>query len=80
VPSNAAGAFLKGIAGLWYVWLIILTVTLAKLILYLLNEGKLAKSGIKEIDAMEGRTFERYLRVLFGKAGYKVTLTKYQGD
>lgn len=41
---------------------------------------KLAKSGIKEIDKMDGIQFERYLSTLFKKLGYKVQVTRASGD
>jgi restriction system protein len=40
----------------------------------------LAKSGIADIDKMDGKTFEKYLKVFFEKLGYKVERTKYIGD
>lgn len=44
------------------------------------RENKLAKSGIKDIDKMDGFQFEEYLKVLFKKLGYKSTVTKKSGD
>lgn len=41
---------------------------------------KLARSGIREIDRMDGKTFEKYLEILFWKQGYKVERTVYIGD
>jgi restriction system protein len=43
-------------------------------------DRKLKKSGILQIDAMTGREFEEYLRVLFFERGYRVRLTKKTGD
>jgi restriction system protein len=40
----------------------------------------LKKSGIQEIDKMDGRTFENYLGMLFKSLGYKVNVTQYSGD
>ena len=40
----------------------------------------MAKSGIADIDKMDGKTFEKYLKVFFEKLGYKVERTKYIGD
>lgn len=45
-----------------------------------IEKQKLARLGIDDIDKLSGRDFEKYLAVLFGKQGYKVTLTKYIGD
>lgn len=41
---------------------------------------RLARSGIHEIDRMAGRTFERYLAVVFRQKGYKVELTRASKD
>lgn len=37
--------------------------------------NKLAKSGIKEIDKMDGLQFEFYLKALFKELGYRTTVT-----
>lgn len=44
------------------------------------RKQRLAASGIADIDAMDGKAFEEYLEVLFGKLGYKVERTRYVGD
>lgn len=36
--------------------------------------------GIRDIDNVDGRTFERYLEALFEKPGYKVERTRYVRD
>lgn len=41
---------------------------------------KVAKSGIREIDSMDGFQFEEYLKVLFYYLGYKTNVTKKAGD
>ncbi|GAE04304.1 restriction endonuclease [Paenibacillus sp. JCM 10914] len=41
---------------------------------------RLKRSGIAEIDKMEGIQFERYLNHLFQTHGYKTQLTKAAGD
>lgn len=40
----------------------------------------LKRSGISEIDKMDGRQFEHYLGLLFKSQGYKVEVTKSTGD
>ena len=45
-----------------------------------LHNRRLAKSGIAEIDKMNGKAFEDYLTWLFQKMGYKVSPTPYAGD
>lgn len=41
---------------------------------------RLKRSGIAEIDKMEGRQFEKYLGHLLEAHGYKVTVTQAAGD
>ena len=77
---NPAKAFLSGIAQIWYVWLILGLVVIGKLVFYFLEQRKLRWSGIADIDKMDGKTFEKYLKVFFEKLGYKVERTKYIGD
>lgn len=43
-------------------------------------EKKLSNSNFEEIDQMEGRDFERYLRYLFRDLGYQTTRTPVTGD
>ncbi len=40
----------------------------------------LKRSGITEIDKMDGRQFEHYLGLLFKTQGYKTTVTRAAGD
>ncbi|QSO52336.1 restriction endonuclease [Alicyclobacillus curvatus] len=42
--------------------------------------SRLKRSGIGDIDKMEGVKFEQYLGVLFSALGYKVRVTKASGD
>lgn len=46
----------------------------------MLYEDKLKKSGIREIDKMDGRQFEHYLGHLFRGYGYSVEVTRASGD
>ncbi|MCM3339581.1 restriction endonuclease [Paenibacillus sp. MER TA 81-3] len=41
---------------------------------------RLKKSGIAEIDQMDGRQFEHYLGLLFKSQGYSVKVTRAAGD
>ena len=77
---NPAQALLNGMAQMWYVWLILGLVLIGRLVFYLLEQQKLARSGIADIDKMDRKTFEKYLKVFFEKLGYKVERTKYIGD
>nr|WP_237049352.1 restriction endonuclease [Lentibacillus amyloliquefaciens] len=38
------------------------------------------KSGIKDIDRMQGYQFETYLQVLFKEMGYRPVVTQQSGD
>ena len=50
---NPAKAFLTGLAQMWYVWLILGLVLIGRLVFYLLEQQKLARSGIADIDKMD---------------------------
>ncbi|TKI65301.1 restriction endonuclease [Lysinibacillus mangiferihumi] len=43
-------------------------------------EQNIARSGIRDIDLMDGFQFEAYLKVLFSRSGYHVTVTPKSGD
>jgi len=77
---NFAKALLTGLAQMWYVWLILGLVVIGKLVFYFLEQQKLARSGIADIDKMDGKTFEKYLKVFFERLGYKVERTRSIGD
>ncbi|WP_243763930.1 restriction endonuclease [Bacillus sp. XF8] len=44
------------------------------------REQEICQSNIDEIDCMEGKEFEQYLRVLFQSLDYHVEVTKESGD
>ncbi|WP_041749706.1 restriction endonuclease [Brevibacillus brevis] len=44
------------------------------------REEKLRKSGIREIDKMDGLQFEQYLGLLFRSQGFKAEVTRASGD
>ncbi|MBW8351673.1 restriction endonuclease [Bacillus sp. IITD106] len=50
------------------------------LIVNILREQKLRRSGILEVDKMKGRKFEEYLQALLKAKGYFVQLTPASGD
>jgi restriction system protein len=77
---NLAKAFLTGLAQMWYVWLILGLVLIGRILFYFWEKQRLAKSGVGDIDRMDGKTFEKYLKVFFEKLGYKVERTRYIGD
>jgi restriction system protein len=70
--SIAVTGFILGIV---IVILIILAIMKAKM-----ESEKLRKSGIQDIDKMDGIQFEYYLKELFKSQGYIVEVTKSTGD
>lgn len=50
------------------------------MIVNVLREQKIRKSGILEVDKMSGRKFEEYLQALLKAKGYNVQLTPASGD
>jgi restriction system protein len=61
--------------------LIVFGLTIALLIMRRMNhQEKLKRSGITDIDKMDGRQFEHYLGVLFKNQGYSVKVTRASGD
>jgi restriction system protein len=80
-PSDLLlGGILKSLSQFWFVWLIFATVIIGKFVLLVIERKRLAKSGIADIDKMDGKTFEKYLEVMFERLGYKVERTRYVGD
>ena len=65
---------------LWPLGVILVAVGAVKLVVWVWRERRLVRSGINDIDRMDGRTFEDYLRTAFVRLGYKVEVTKYRGD
>ncbi len=64
----------------WPVTLLVLVVLLVRLGVYLYKTARLSRSGIADLDKLNGEDFERYLEILFKKLGYQVQRTPYQGD
>lgn len=65
---------------MWPFWLLLGIIVLVKYVRYFLEKQRLSRSGIAEVDKMDGRTFEKYLETLFERLEYKVDRTKYVGD
>lgn len=56
-------------------------VIIAVAVIYRLQkEERLKRSGIQDIDKMDGFQFEHYLKLLFTSYGYNVKMTKASGD
>lgn len=64
----------------WWVTALVAGAGVLRLAVDVRARRRLARSGIDEIDAMDGRTFERFLSTLFTRLGYHVELTQYRGD
>jgi len=65
---------------LWPLIAFLASLALIKFIYRLYEMKRLFRSGINNIDQMDGKTFEKYLESLFMKLGYRVERTKYVGD
>jgi len=72
--------FVKSLLGIWPLWLFLAVIALIKVAYLVWEKNRLSKSGINEIDHMDGITFEKYLEALFEKLGYRVERTQYVGD
>lgn len=80
VELSAFAALMDALLSLWYVWLIAAAIGLARLLLWFNEHRTLSRSGIAEIDLMDGRAFELRLAALFRCLGYRVERTRYRGD
>lgn len=80
---NLVGPAVKGVehglvhdlAVFWWLWVLIGAVAGGKLAWRLHQLRRLARSGIKDIDQMDGHRFEEFLVTLFRRLGYKVELS-----
>jgi restriction system protein len=76
----ALTAALKGALTMWPLLLLVGAVVLGKLVLAIYRQRRLARSGIAEVDRMDGRTFEAFLGTVFRRLGYAVEATRAHGD
>ena len=70
---------------LWWFWLVVGAILLFRLLAFIRHQRRLARSGIRDIDLMDGSTFEQYLATMFKRLGYRVELVgsargDYGGD
>jgi restriction system protein len=81
-PDLGSGlrTFFDLLLAVWPLWVALGVVGLAKLAYEVYRVRRLAKSGIRDIDAMDGQTFEEFLGTLFRRLGYSVENTRYRGD
>lgn len=67
-----------------FLFVLILLVWLTPLIIKWIKQKRhsrlMIRSGIKDIDKMNGYEFEEYLKALFKKLGYRPRVTKKSGD
>jgi restriction system protein len=73
-------AFGGALSHYWWLILIVAAILAARGFVWLAKERRLARSGISEIDQMDGITFERRLAHLFSSRGYRVEQTRAGGD
>jgi restriction system protein len=68
----------------WPVFMILITyvivIVIFDLVLFIQHQIQLSKSGISEIDNMDGHVFEEYLATLFQKLGYKIEIVGHSGS
>jgi len=81
-PSASSGlkTFFDLLLAVWPLWVLLGVIGAAKLAFEVYRLRRLAKSGIKQIDVMDGATFEEFLGTLFRRLGYRVENTRYRGD
>jgi restriction system protein len=65
---------------LWWLWALVATLFVLRAASWLHGQRRLRRSGIGEIDAMTGATFERRLALLFRGLGYSVRTVGKRGD
>ncbi|NWO12694.1 restriction endonuclease [Virgibacillus sp.] len=85
VKANESVVYLIGLFQRYDVYiifcfLILIIVKSIPWIYKIFQQRKMARSGIKDIDRMNGFQFEEYLKVLFKKLGYRPVVTKKSGD
>jgi restriction system protein len=64
----------------WWLWVILITLGVWRIARSAFAMRRLARSGISEIDAMDGLLFEKRMALLFRGLGYSVEQTRARGD
>ena len=64
----------------WWLWALIAFIGAAKLAWRLYEHRRFARSGIADVDRMDGAAFERFLVTFFRRLGYRVEHTGRRGD
>ena len=82
--SSAIESLWTGFAAVWQVYAVIgcmvLSAFLVRLALSSIEDRRLRRAGIADIDKMTGLDFEKYLTIAYRKQGYSVERTRYVGD
>lgn len=68
------------LVALWPLWVALALVQVVPLGPVLLRLLRHRRAGMAQVDRMSGREFEHYLKLLFGRLGYRVELTQLVGD
>jgi restriction system protein len=77
---DAVGRTLDVAVRLWWLGFFVGALLLTSLVLHVVRKRRLARSGIDDIDRVDGLTFEQYLRTAFLRLGYDVEISRYRGD
>ena len=80
VLSGAGKGLFDAFLAEWRLWVAILLFVAAMGAYRLYRLRRLARSGIAQVDQMEGRRFEEFLATVFRRLGYRAELTPYVGD
>ena len=64
----------------WPAFLVLGLMGVAAVVVEVRREHRLARSGIHDVDRMDGHAFEHRLALLFDRLGYRVEDTPYSGD
>jgi restriction system protein len=64
----------------WWLWAIVAGIAVARLASRIWQSRRLSRSGIRDVDVMDGTTFELFLVTLFRRLGYDARHTGKQGD
>ena len=78
--SQATKGLFSGLLAEWQLWGAIVSLVIVIGALRLYRMRRLARSGIAQVDKMDGRTFEEFLVTVFRRLGYRAELTPYTGD
>jgi restriction system protein len=83
--GTTISTFLDFAQQIWWFWVLVGAILLARVVAFVLEQRRLARSGIGEIDAMKGSRFEAYLATMFRRLGYSAEIVgsargDYGGD